>query len=175
MSGLDRPEALLSEQQLRDRVCALGRQITEDYAGKAPLLIGILKGAAMFMVDLIRVIDLPLQIDFMAVSSYGAATESSGVVRILKDLDTAIEGRDVMLIEDVIDSGLTIAYVLDMLRRRRPASLKVCALLVKDKAAAAGLKADYVGFTIPDKFVVGYGLDHAEKYRNLPYVGVLES
>jgi hypoxanthine phosphoribosyltransferase len=175
VSGLDRPEALLSEQQLRDRVRALGRQITDDYAGKAPLLIGILKGAAMFMVDLIRVIDLPLQIDFMAVSSYGAATESSGVVRILKDLDTAIEGRDVMLVEDIIDSGLTIAYVLDMLRRRRPASLKVCALLVKDKAAAAGLKADYVGFTIPDKFVVGYGLDHAENYRNLPYVGVLES
>jgi hypoxanthine phosphoribosyltransferase len=126
-------------------------------------------------VDLIRTIDLPLAIDFMAVSSYGAATESSGVVRILKDLETPIEGRDVVLVEDIIDSGLTIAYVLDMLRRRGPASLKVCALLVKEKAAEAGLKADYVGFTIPNKFVVGYGLDFDEKYRNLPYLGVLQA
>jgi len=168
-------EVLLTEQQLRARICDLGQQITADYDGKAPVMIGILKGAAMFLVDLIRAVDLPLEIDFMAVSSYGAATESSGVVRILKDLDTAIEGRHVMLVEDIIDSGLTIAYVLDMLRRRRPASLKVCALLVKEKAAAAGLKADYVGFTIPDKFVVGYGLDYDERYRNLPYVGVLPS
>ena len=174
MTGLH-TEVLLTEQQLRTRICDMGRQITADYDGKAPVMIGILKGAAMFLVDLIRAVDLPLEIDFMAVSSYGAATESSGVVRILKDLDADIEGRHVMLVEDIIDSGLTIAYVLDMLRRRRPASLKVCALLVKEKAAAAGLKADYVGFTIPDKFVVGYGLDYDERYRNLSYVGVLPS
>jgi hypoxanthine phosphoribosyltransferase len=166
-------EVLLSEEQLQTRIGELGRQIRQDYEGREPLLVGVLKGAAMFLVDLIRTIDLPLAIDFMAVSSYGAATESSGVVRILKDLETPIEGRDVVLVEDIIDSGLTIAYVLDMLRRRGPASLKVCALLVKEKAAEAGLKADYVGFTIPNKFVVGYGLDFDEKYRNLPYLGVL--
>ncbi len=143
--------------------------------GRQPLLIGVLKGGAMFLMDLIRAIDLPLEIDFMAVSSYGQATESSGVVRILKDLDGPIEGRDIILVEDIIDSGLTIAYVLDMLRRRGPASLKICALLVKTKAAEAGLKADYVGFTIPNEFVVGYGLDYDECYRNLPYVGVLSA
>ena len=168
-------EVLLAEEQLQARIRELGQRITQDYQGKAPLLVGVLKGAAMFLVDLMRAIDLPLAIDFMAVSSYGAATESSGVVRILKDLETSIEGRDVLLVEDIIDSGLTIAYVLDMLRRRGPASLKVCALLVKEKAAEAGLKADYVGFTIPNKFVVGYGLDFEEKYRNLPYLGVLAS
>ena len=168
-------DVLLSEEQLRDRIRELGREISQDYEGKAPLLVGVLKGAAMFLVDLMRCIDLPLAIDFMAVSSYGAATESSGVVRILKDLETSIEGRDVLLVEDIIDSGLTIAYVLDMLRRRGPASLKVCALLVKEKAAEAGLKADYVGFTIPNKFVVGYGLDFDEKYRNLPFLGVLQA
>lgn len=173
MSGV--AEVLLSEEQLQTRIRELGRQILQDYEGRAPLMVGVLKGAAMFLVDLIRAIDLPLAIDFMAVSSYGAATESSGVVRILKDLETPIDGRDVVLVEDIIDSGLTIAYVLDMLRRRGPASLKVCALLVKEKAAAAGLKADYVGFTIPNKFVVGYGLDFDEKYRNLPYLGVLAS
>ena len=166
-------EVLLSEAELQARIRELGRQISEDYEGKAPLMVGVLKGAAMFLVDLIRTVDLPLAIDFMAVSSYGAATESSGVVRILKDLETPIEGRDVILVEDIIDSGLTIAYVLDMLRRRGPASLKVCALLVKERAAAAGLRADYVGFTIPNKFVVGYGLDYDEKFRNLPYLGVL--
>jgi len=168
-------EILLSEEQLQVRIRELGRQISQDYAGKAPLMVGVLKGAAMFLVDLIRAVDLPLAIDFMAVSSYGAATESSGVVRILKDLETPIEGRDVVLVEDIIDSGLTIAYVLDMLRRRGPASLKVCALLVKEQAAEAGLKADYVGFTIPNKFVVGYGLDFDEKYRNLPYLGILQA
>jgi hypoxanthine phosphoribosyltransferase len=166
-------EILLSQEQLQDRIRELGAQLAQDYAGKQPLLVGILKGAAMFMMDLIRAMDLPLAVDFMAVSSYGAATESSGVVRILKDLDTSLGGRDVILVEDIIDSGLTIAYVLDMLRRRGPSSLKVCALLVKERAQAAGLEADYVGFTIPDKFVVGYGLDFDERYRNLRYLGVL--
>ena len=168
-------EVLLDPKQLQDRIGQLGRQISQDYAGKEPLFVGVLKGAAMFMMDLIRCVELPLAIDFMAVSSYGAATESSGVVRILKDLEGAIDGRDVILVEDIIDSGLTIAYVLDMLRRRGPASLKVCALLVKERAAAAGLSADYLGFTIPDKFVVGYGLDFDERYRNLPYVGIFAS
>jgi hypoxanthine phosphoribosyltransferase len=153
----------------------LGRQIQGDYEGKDLILVGILKGAAMFMMDLIRVVELPLAIDFMAVSSYGAATESSGVVRILKDLETAITGRDVLLIEDIVDSGLTIAYVLDMLRRRGPASLKVAALLVKERAADAGLRTDYVGFTIGDEFVVGYGLDLDERYRNLPYIGLIKT
>ena len=169
------PTVLISEAELRTRTEELGRQIEADYEGKQPLFVGILKGAAMFMMDLIRTIDLPLAIDFMAVSSYGAATESSGVVRILKDLDSAIEGRDVLLVEDIVDSGLTIAYVLDMLRRRGPASLKVCALLVKERAAGAGLKTDYIGFTIPNSFVIGYGLDFDERYRNLPYLGVLST
>ncbi|HLG71438.1 MAG TPA: hypoxanthine phosphoribosyltransferase [Chloroflexota bacterium] len=168
-------EVLLSEEQLQQRVQELGAEICRDYQGKEPLLVGILKGAAVFLVDLMRAVDLPLSIDFMAVSSYGAATESSGVVRILKDLETPIQGRDVILVEDIVDSGLTIAYVLDMLRRRGPASLKVCALLVKEKAANAGLTTDYVGFTIPDKFVVGYGLDQNERYRNLPYLGLFAS
>jgi hypoxanthine phosphoribosyltransferase len=166
-------EILLSQEQLQAKIAQLGLRITRDYEGKEPLLIGILKGAAVFISDLMRAIDLPLTVDFMAVSSYGAATESSGVVRILKDLGCSIEGRDVILVEDIIDSGLTVAYVLDMLRRRRPASLKVCALLVKEHAAAAGLQTDYLGFTIADRFVVGYGLDLNERYRNLPYVAVL--
>ena len=166
-------DVLISEAAIRTRVVEIGRQIERDYAGQELLLVGILKGAAMFMMDLIRVVDLPLAIDFMAVSSYGAATESSGVVRILKDLDSAIGGRHVLLIEDIVDSGLTIAYVLDMLRRRGPASLKVAALLVKERAAGAGLRTDYVGFTIGNEFVVGYGLDLNEHYRNLPYIGFL--
>jgi hypoxanthine phosphoribosyltransferase len=168
-------EVLIPEAQIRSRVHELGRQIQGDYEGKDLILVGILKGAAMFMMDLIRVVELPLAIDFMAVSSYGAATESSGVVRILKDLETAITGRDVLLIEDIVDSGLTIAYVLDMLRRRGPASLKVAALLVKERAADAGLRTDYVGFTIGDEFVVGYGLDLDERYRNLPYIGLIKT
>ncbi|MBV8083913.1 MAG: hypoxanthine phosphoribosyltransferase [Chloroflexi bacterium] len=168
-------EVLIPEDQLRSRVNEIGHQIEGDYEGKDLILVGILKGAAMFMMDLIRVVQLPLAIDFMAVSSYGAATESSGVVRILKDLETAITGRHVLLVEDIVDSGLTIAYVLDMLRRRGPASLKVAALLVKERAADAGLRMDYVGFTIGDEFVVGYGLDLDERYRNLPYVGLVKS
>jgi hypoxanthine phosphoribosyltransferase len=168
-------EVLISEDQLRTRVRELGEEIERDFQGRDLVLVGILKGAAMFMMDLIRVVRLPLAIDFMAVSSDGAATESSGVVRILKDLETAITGRDVLLVEDIVDSGLTIAYVLDMLRRRGPASLKVAALLVKERAAAAGLRTDYVGFTIGDQFVVGYGLDLDERFRNLPYVGLLKT
>ncbi|MBX6771547.1 MAG: hypoxanthine phosphoribosyltransferase [Chloroflexi bacterium] len=164
---------LITSEQLQSRIAELGRQITRDYAGKDPLLVGVLKGAIMFMVDLARQIDLPVEIDFMAVSSYGASTESLGVVRILKDLDRAIDGRHVLVVEDIVDTGLTLRYILDNLRGRCPASLRVCSLLRKQKARDVGPPIDYVGFEIPDRFVVGYGLDYAELYRNLPYVGVL--
>lgn len=166
-------EVLLSEEQIQQRIRELGRQITEDYAGRNLLLLGVLKGAAIFLVDLAKAIELPLQIDFMAVSSYGESTQSSGVVRILKDLDSAVDGRDILVVEDIIDTGLTLRYILDNLAMRNPASVKVCALLLKERERPDGVTADYVGFNIPNKFVVGYGLDYAELYRNLPYVGVL--
>lgn len=164
---------LISEADLNGRVCDLGRQIQDDYRERPPLLVGVLKGAAVFMVDLARAIDLPITLDFMAVSSYGASTRSSGVVRILKDLDQGIEGRDVVLVEDIVDTGLTLGYIVDNLRDRGPASVRICALLRKAKARPIAITMDYVGFDIPDEFVVGYGLDYAEVYRNLPYVGVL--
>jgi hypoxanthine phosphoribosyltransferase len=165
---------LIGEDEIQRRIQELGRQISEDYAGRNLLLLGVLKGAVIFMVDLARSIDLPLQIDFMAVSSYGASTESSGVVRILKDLDSAVDGRDILVVEDIIDTGLTLKYILDNLAMRNPASVKVCALLFKDRERPEGIGADYIGFHIPNEFVVGYGLDFAEVYRNLPYVAVLE-
>jgi hypoxanthine phosphoribosyltransferase len=165
---------LIGEDELQRRIQELGRQISQDYAGRNLLLLGVLKGAVVFMVDLARAIDLPLQIDFMAVSSYGASTESSGVVRILKDLDSAVDGRDILVVEDIIDTGLTLRYILDNLAMRNPASVKVCALLYKDRERPDGVGPDYVGFHIPNEFVVGYGLDFAEVYRNLPYVAVLE-
>src|SRR5262249_44919074 len=143
-------------------------------AGKDLLLVGVLKGAAMFLVDLARCISMPVEMDFMATSSYGSSTESSGVVRILKDLDAPIDGKHVLVVEDIIDSGLTLRYLLDLLQKRTPASLRVCALLDKGKAADSGIEPAYMGFTIPDRFVVGYGLDYAQKYRNLPYIGVLK-
>jgi hypoxanthine phosphoribosyltransferase len=166
---------LISQEEVQKRIQELGKQLTEDYAGRNLLLLGVLKGAVVFLVDLARAIDLPLQMDFMAVSSYGASTQSSGVVRILKDLDAAVDGRDILVVEDIIDTGLTLKYILENLSMRNPASVKVCALLYKDKARPDGIKADYIGFEIPDKFVVGYGLDYAELYRNLPFVGVLKS
>ncbi len=166
---------LISQEDLQKRIQELGRQLTEEYAGRNLLLLGVLKGAVVFLVDLARAIDLPLQMDFMAVSSYGASTQSSGVVRILKDLDAAVDGRDILVVEDIIDTGLTLKYILENLSMRNPASVKVCALLYKEKARPDGIKADYVGFEIPDKFVVGYGLDYAELYRNLPFIGVLKS
>jgi hypoxanthine phosphoribosyltransferase len=166
---------LISQEQLKRRIQELGKQLSQDYAGRNLLLLGVLKGAVVFLVDLARAIDLPLQMDFMAVSSYGASTQSSGVVRILKDLDAAVDGRDILVVEDIIDTGLTLRYILENLAMRNPASVKVCALLVKEKSRPEGIKADYVGFQIPDEFVVGYGLDYAELYRNLPYIGVLES
>ncbi len=161
---------MVSEDQLQGRIAELGRQLTADYAGRAPLLVGVLKGAFVFMSDLARAIDLPVEFDFMAVSSYGSATKTSGVVRIVKDLDLDLSGRHVLLVEDIVDSGLTLSYLRRNLEARQPASLEVCALLVKQGLQKSDPALRYVGFTIPPEFVVGYGLDVAERYRNLPYV-----
>jgi hypoxanthine phosphoribosyltransferase len=171
-------EVLVSADDLQRRVAELGRQISEDYRADPPrplLLIGVLKGAVFFLSDLMRYIDVPVEVDFMAVASYGSATDSSGVVRILKDLDAAIEGRDVLIVEDIVDSGLTLQYLLRNLGSRNPASLEVCALLMKPDRRKVDLPTRYVGFEIPDRFVVGYGLDYAERHRNLPFVAALEA
>ena len=165
---------LISEEQLKERIKELGEQIAADYKGKDLVVIGILKGAILFLSDLIKEIDLPLVIDFMAVSSYGSSTSSSGVVRILKDSDEDIEGKDVLIIEDIVDTGLTLNYLLGNLQARKPNSIKICCCLDKPSRRTAPVKVDYVGFEIEDEFVVGYGLDYAEKYRNLPYIGVLK-
>ena len=168
-------EILVQPDDLQRRVKELGAEITRDYAGKEPLLIGVLKGAVFFLSDLMRQIDVPCTVDFMAVASYGDATESSGVVRILKDLDASIEDRDVLIVEDIVDSGLTLQYLMKNLRSRKPASLEVCALLTKPARREAEVSAKYIGFEIPNRFVIGYGLDHAERYRNLPYVAALNT
>lgn len=166
---------LIAPEQIQRRVQELGTQIAADYAGENDLLlVGVLKGCAMFMVDLARAIERNLAIDFIAVASYGASTESSGVVRVLKDLDTDINGRHVLIVEDIIDSGLTLAYLRSQLLRRNPASLRICTLLNKPERRTADVPVDYIGFDIPNEFVVGYGLDYAEHYRNLPYIGVLK-
>lgn len=167
-------EVIVAEDELRRRVLELGAEISRDYAGSTPLLIGVLKGAVFFISDLMRAIEVPVQVDFMAVASYGSATDSSGVVRILKDLDAAIEDRDVLIVEDIVDSGLTLQYLMRNLGSRGPRSLEVCALLNKPDRRKVELPMRYVGFQIPDRFVVGYGLDHGERFRNLPYVAVLE-
>ena len=161
---------VVNEEQLQRRIAELGEEITADYAGRAPLLVGVLKGAFMFMSDLARAIRLPVEFDFMAVSSYGSATKASGVVRIVKDLDLDLSGRHVLLVEDIVDSGLTLSYLRSNLLARGPASLEVCALLVKEGLQKADPDLRYVGFRIPPEFVIGYGLDVAERYRNLPYV-----
>jgi hypoxanthine phosphoribosyltransferase len=161
---------VVSEADLRQRIAELGKEITADYAGRAPLLVGVLKGAFMFMADLAREIDLPVEFDFMAVSSYGAATKTSGVVRIVKDLDLDLSDRHVLIVEDIVDSGLTLNYLRRNLFARRPASLEVCALLVKEGMQKVQPDLRYVGFRIPPDFVVGYGLDAGERYRNLPYL-----
>jgi hypoxanthine phosphoribosyltransferase len=161
---------VVSEEALRSRISALGKEITRDYAGRAPLLVGVLKGAFVFMSDLARAIDLPVEFDFMAVSSYGSATKTSGVVRIVKDLDLDLTGRHVLVVEDIIDSGLTLSYLRRNLIARHPASVEVCALLVKEGLQRVPQDLRYTGFTIPPEFVVGYGLDVAERYRNLPYI-----
>ncbi len=169
----DIEKVLIPAEAIQDKLAELGARITEDYAGRSLLLVGVLKGAFVVMADLSRYIRLPLEFDFMAVSSYGAATRTSGVVRILKDLDHDIEGRDVLLVEDIVDSGLTLNYLLKNLRGRRPASLEVMALLQKVGLQKVPLDIRYAGFEIPPEFVVGYGLDFAERYRNLPYVATL--
>jgi hypoxanthine phosphoribosyltransferase len=166
-------EVLIEEDALRDRIAELGAEISADYAGKDLLLVGVLKGAVFFMADLMRSISVPCEVDFMAISSYGASTDSSGVVRILKDLDESIEGRNVLVVEDIIDSGLTLSYLKRTLSARRPASLEICALLTKPERREVEVPVRYTGFEIPNRFVVGYGLDFAERYRNLRYVGVL--
>jgi hypoxanthine phosphoribosyltransferase len=170
----DVAEVLIEEDVLRSRVVELGDEISRDYDGRELLLIGVLKGAVFFMADLMRQLTVPCEIDFMAISSYGASTDSSGVVRILKDLDINIESRDVLVVEDIIDSGLTLSYLIRNLEAREPASLEVCALMTKPERREIDVPVRYVGFEIPNRFVIGYGLDFAERYRNLPYVGVLD-
>jgi hypoxanthine phosphoribosyltransferase len=166
-------EVLIDKDSLAARIGELGREISEDYAGRDLLLLGVLKGAVFFMSDLMRHLTVPCEIDFMAISSYGASTDSSGVVRILKDLDLNIEGRHVLIVEDIIDSGLTLSYLVRNLESREPATLEICALLTKPARREIDVPVRYIGFEIPNKFVIGYGLDFAERYRNLPYVGVL--
>ncbi len=170
----DIEEILFSSETIQARTAALGAQVTQDYRGKPLLLLGTLKGAVPFIADLARAIDLPLELDYMAISSYGSSTHSSGVVRILKDLEGPIENKHVLIVEDIIDSGLTLHYLMEVLRQRRPLSLRVCTLLDKDRERVKPVNSDYTGFTIPDRFVVGYGLDYAQQYRNLPYIGILK-
>ncbi len=167
-------EILVQRDDLAHRVRELGEEISRDYAGRQLFLVGVLKGAVFFLSDLMRHLEVPCEVDFMAVASYGSSTDSSGVVRILKDLDAPIEGREVLIVEDIVDSGLTLSYLLRTLRARDPASVEVCALLTKPERRKVDLPMKYVGFEIPDRFAVGYGLDYAERFRNLPYVAVLE-
>jgi hypoxanthine phosphoribosyltransferase len=167
-------ETVVESQELQRRVAELGAQITDDYAERDLFLMGVLKGAVFFVADLMRTIDMPCELDFMAVSSYGSLTDSSGVVRILKDLDSSIEGKDVLIVEDIVDSGLTLNYLLRNLRARSPRSLEVCALLVKPGRRKIELPIRYVGFEIPNRFVVGYGLDLDQRFRNLPYVAAID-
>lgn len=176
MKNLDRDilEVFYSEEQLKNRVAELGAAITRDYAGKAPVLVSVLRGSYIFMADLTRSIDLPCTVDFMSVSSYGKGTTSSGQVKILKDLSEPIEGKDLIIVEDILDSGNTLFYLRDVLTARKPASISICTLMDKPERRVKDIRADYVGFEVPDAFVVGYGLDYAEKYRNLPYIGVLK-
>jgi hypoxanthine phosphoribosyltransferase len=170
----DIQEILYSEEDIQAKVKELGGIISQDYKDRNPLVICILKGAFIFIADLVKQIDIPLEIDFMAVSSYGQSTKSSGVVKIIKDLDVPVEGRDVLVVEDIIDSGLTLSYLVDVLERRNALSISIVTLFDKPANRTVGLEADYKGFILPDAFVVGYGLDYAEKYRNLPYIGVLK-
>lgn len=170
----DVEKILISEEELRAKNIEMGKQITKDYKGKEVLVVGILKGSSIFMSDLIREIDLPLQIDYMVVSSYGTSTESSGVVRIVKDLQHSIEGKHVIIVEDIVDTGLTLAYITEILRGRGPASVEICTLLDKPARRKKTFDIKYTGFEVPDEFIVGYGIDYAELYRNLPFVGALK-
>ncbi|MBM4765296.1 hypoxanthine phosphoribosyltransferase [Bacillus sp. B15-48] len=170
----DIEKILISEEELQEKTKELGQLLTEEYNGRFPLAIGVLKGAMPFMADLLKKVDTYLEMDFMDVSSYGSSTVSSGEVKIVKDLDTSVEGRDILIIEDIIDSGLTLSYLVELFRYRKAKSIKIVTLLDKPTGRKVDLQADYVGFVVPDAFVVGYGLDYAEKYRNLPYIGVLK-
>ena len=170
----DVKKVLLSEEELRAKVAEMGARVTQDYEGKNLLLVTVLKGAVIFLADLMREIKQPAEIDFMVVSSYGSGVKSSGVVKIVKDLDINLEGKDILIVEDILDSGMTLDYIKNMLQDRNPASIRICTLLDKPARRKVDLQADYVGFTIPDEFVIGYGLDYDEKYRNLPYIGVLK-
>ena len=170
----DMLKTLITKDQLEATVARLGREITEDYRGRTPMLVAVLKGAFIFMADLVRQIDIPCTLDFMAVSSYGAGMASSGQVKIIKDLDTTIEGKDVIIVEDILDTGVTLSNLVPMLKMRNPNSVKICTILDKPSRRKANIQPDYEGFQVPDEFVVGYGLDYDEKYRNLPYVGVLK-
>ena len=170
----DIKEILCSEEQLQSKIRELGAAITKDYAGKDLLMVSILKGSVMVMADLMRAVDLPLQIDFMNVSSYGAGTETKGSVKILKDLDVDVKGKDLLIVEDILDSGVTLHNLMNLLRQREPNSIEICTLFSKPARRQVEVQAKYVGYEIPDAFIVGYGLDYAEKYRNLPYVGILK-
>ena len=170
----DVSEVILSEEDIKSIVSRMGAEITRDYKDKNPLLVTVLKGAVIFTADIMRAIDCPVAVDFMAVSSYGDGVKSSGVVRILKDLDAKIEGRDVLIVEDILDTGITLSNLVPMLKMRNPNSVKICTILDKPSRRKADIQPDYEGFQVPDEFVVGYGLDYDEKYRNLPYVGVLK-
>ena len=166
-------EILITEEEIKNKIIELGKKISKDYKGKNLILVGILRGAVIFMADLARKISIPMVFDFIAISSYGAETKSSGVVRILKDLDANIKGKDVLIVEDIVDTGLTLDYLLRMLKSRKPSSIKVCTFLTKTARRKVNVKVDYSGFDIPNKFVVGYGLDYAGKFRNVPYVFTL--
>jgi hypoxanthine phosphoribosyltransferase len=167
-------KVLISEEELQAKILELGTRLTDEYNDRFPLAIGVLKGAMPFMADLLKRVDTHLEMDFMDVSSYGNSTVSSGEVKIIKDLNTSVEGRDILIIEDIIDSGLTLSYLVDLFRYRKAKSIKIVTLLDKPSGRKADIEADYVGFIVPDEFVVGYGLDYAERYRNLPYIGVLK-
>ncbi|MZQ83426.1 hypoxanthine phosphoribosyltransferase [Paenibacillus sp. 5J-6] len=170
----DIQDVLYSEEQIQGKIKELGEQLSKDYEGKNPLVICVLKGAFIFMADLVKQITVPLELDFMAVSSYGQSTKSSGVVKIIKDLDVPVEGRHILIVEDIIDSGLTLSYLIDVLERRNAKTISVVALFNKPARRTVELEPDYAGYVLPDEFVVGYGLDYAEKYRNLPFIGILK-
>ena len=167
-------KVLLTQEELREKVKELGRQITQDYQGKNLMFVTVLKGAVVFLADLMREIDVPAEIDFMVVSSYGAGTKSSGVVKIVKDLDVPLKDKDLLIVEDILDSGMTLSYLKELLEGREPRSIRIATLLDKPARRKVDLKADYIGYSVPDEFVVGYGLDYDEKYRNLPYIGILK-
>lgn len=170
----ERVRVLLSEEEVNRRICEIGEQISKDYAGRQVHLICVLKGGSFFMCELAKRITVPVSLDFMSVSSYGGGTKSSGVVKIIKDLDEPLDGKDVIVVEDIVDSGRTLSYLLELLSKRNPKSLALCTMLDKPERRVVDVKVDYTGFNIPDEFVVGYGLDYDQRYRNLPYIGVVE-